>query len=122
MLTCVEVGAPDGVIRLNLGKLPNETDRHQLLRRLLPFLTSGLAWKDTQQEQVMCISDRGMSLLAQEFRRVIEREEKGHSAITEPLIPTSVDQFSRAELDVPLRIRRVEQDLVSVATPQGSAR
>ena len=122
MLSCIEVGQPDGVIRMDLGKLPNESDRQDLWRRLIPFVTSGLAWKDPQQQHVMCMSDGGMSLLAQECRRVIEREEKAHSSTTAPVAPTAVNEFNRAGPDVPHRPRRVEQDLAAVETQPGSAR
>ena len=93
ILTCLKVGEPDSVIRLDIGKLPSEMDRQALWRRLIPFLSSGLAWNDPRQKDVTCMSDRAMSLLIQECRHMIAREEKSHSAIAGTVIPLSVDRL-----------------------------
>jgi len=122
MLTCLEVGEPDGVVRVDLGKVLNEPDRQALSRRLILFLTSSLAWNDPRQKDVTYMSDRAMSLLIQEWRRMVAREEKAHSAMTGTVVPLSVDPFGRTESDALLRIRSAEQDLVTVATQQDPAR
>jgi hypothetical protein len=75
MLACLEAGLPDNVIRLNFGKLANEGDGQALLGRLIPSLAAGLAWSDPHKMNVLCMSERALSLLAQECRRVIAREE-----------------------------------------------
>ena len=46
------------------------------MAKLIPFLSSGLAWNDPRQKDVTCMSDRAMSLLIQECRHMIAREEK----------------------------------------------
>ena len=93
LLTCIGAPEPDGSIRLDLDKVPNQFDRQDLWRRLVPFVTSGLAWTDPQQKHVIYMSDRAMSLLVHELRRVADREEKAHSEIAEPVQPTQDDPF-----------------------------
>jgi hypothetical protein len=90
MLTCLEIGEPAGVIRVDLGKLPSGPDRQALWRRLIPFLVSSLAWNDPRQKDIAIMSDRAMSLLIQDCRRMMAGEEKAHSAIGGAVIPLSV--------------------------------
>jgi hypothetical protein len=116
MLTSLEVGEPDGGIRLDLDKLSNESDREALWRRLIPFLTSGLACRDLKRKNAVCISDRAMRLLTQECRRVIDRDKEAPSSTIDLLTPTPGDQLSRSELDARLRIRRAEQDRMAVTS------
>ena len=87
MFNCLETEKPDGISRLNLNTLVDESDRQSLRRRLIPFLTSSLAWDDRQQRNVVCLSDRAMSLLAHECRRLIALEEES-TLIAEPLEET----------------------------------
>ena len=51
------------------------------------------------------MSDRAISLLIQDCRRMMAREEKAHSAIAGAVVPLSVDPFSRTDSDALLRIR-----------------
>ena len=87
MFNCLEVENREGISRLNLNKLADESDRQSLRRRLIPFLTSGLAWDDPRQGNVVCLSDRAMSLLAHECRRLVALEEES-TLIAEPLEET----------------------------------
>jgi hypothetical protein len=94
VLTCLQAGSADGLSRLDLSKLTQEPDRQTLRRRLLPFLTSGLAWNETND--LVSLSERGMSMLIQECRRVMAVEEPEPVSDPEPLKPTLADHLRRA--------------------------
>jgi hypothetical protein len=83
MLTCLQVGSTDGIRRLDFSRLADETDRQALRRRLVPFLASGLAWDDPNHKHVVAMSERAMSMLTQECRRVMALEERAAAAGSE---------------------------------------
>ena len=54
-------------MQVNLGNATVEAERDELMRRIVPLEIVGLAWKHPENSDLIAISQRGMSKLAQQY-------------------------------------------------------
>lgn len=93
VITCLDTEKREGLHSLDLNRLADEEDRRIVLRRLSPFVATGLAWHSPAASDVWIITDRGMRMLTQECRRVLAMEEKAASS---PVKQSSAEHLKRA--------------------------
>jgi hypothetical protein len=87
VITCLNTEKSEGLHSLDLNRLSDGEDRHILLRRLSPFVATGLAWESPAATDVWVITDRGMRMLTQECRRVMALEEKAGPGPAKQILP-----------------------------------
>jgi hypothetical protein len=87
VITCLNAEKSDGLHNLDLNRLISEEDRQVLLRRLSPFVATGLAWESPNAKHVWIVTDRGLRMLTQECRRVLALEEKANLGPSKQAVP-----------------------------------
>ena len=95
VMSCLQTEAPDGLSRLDITRLADDSEREALRRRLSPFLATGLAWENPNRKNDIYLSERGMSALTRECRRVVGLKDK---ELSEPVraAPSAHEHLKRA--------------------------
>lgn len=71
-ISCLGTTDDDGTTRMDLGLVANKSERHDVARRMAPFVASGLASRES--EDVFRLTERALAMLAVELTRLIHRD------------------------------------------------